>query len=209
MNATPQFALVGLKLPSNITKQEVDELALGFKKACDEYNITIIGGDSVSGDCIDISVTIISQSNNPIRRDGLKVGDILCFTGELGEVQRDLNILLDKGKVKQDSKFIKPILHDKFFYEISDFITSALDISDGLSKDLSRLATINSLGFAFFKELSDEELCSGEEYEILFSFNEKDLDKIIKIASKHSVKINIFAQAIQGSYKTRCKENHF
>ena len=209
MNAKPKFALVGLKLPSSISKQEIDELSLGFKKACIEYGITIIGGDTVSGDCIDISITLISQTTNPIKRDGLNLGDMICFTGELGGVQRDLNTLFEGGKIGDDSKFIKPILHDKFFYEVSDYLTSALDISDGLSKDLSRLSKINSLGFAFFCELSDEELCSGEEYEILFSFNEKDLDKIIKIASKHSVKINIFAQAVKGSYETKCKENHF
>lgn len=209
MNARPEFALLGLKLPSDITKQQIDELSFGFKKACDEYGITIIGGDTVSGDSIDISITIISESSNPTKRDGLNLGDFLCFTGELGTVQRDLNILFGGGQISKDSKFIKPKLHDKFFYEISDYVTSALDISDGLSKDLSRLSKINNLGFAFFQNLSNEELCSGEEYEILFSFNEKDLDKIIKVASTHGVKINIFAQAIQGSYKTQCKENHF
>jgi thiamine-monophosphate kinase len=209
MNAKAQYALLGLKLPTSITQDEVDRLFLGFTRACNEYNITIIGGDTISGDSLDISITIIAKTQNPIKRDNIKVGDMLCYTGELGSVKKDLNILLSGGTISNNSKFIKPILRDKFFYEISEFVGSALDISDGLSKELSRLSQINSIGFEFIKELDEYELCSGEEYEILFSFHRKDIGHIIKIAHKHNLKINIFAEAIRGEYQTICKEHHF
>ena len=209
MNARAKYALLGLKLPFDITKDEVKLLYHGIHKACNEYGITIIGGDTVAGESLDISITLISKSNHPIKRDTLTLGDMLCYTGELGSVKNDLETLLSGGNISSDSKFITPVLKAEFFYEISPFVSAALDISDGLSKELSRLSKLNNLGFAFFKELDQSELCSGEEYEILFSFKEQDMKNIIKIAQKHGVKLNIIAQAINGSYTPQCKENHF
>ncbi len=84
-----------------------------------------------------------------------------------------------------------------------------MDISDGLSKDISRLSKINGVGFEFLKELSFDELCSGEEYEIVFGICQKDLDKIEDIAKKHKVPLTLFAKVIDGSYENICEENHF
>ena len=112
-------------------------------------------------------------------------------------------------KVDESSKFIEPTLRADFFYDIASHIHGALDISDGLSKDLSRLSKINGVGFAFLQQFDDDILCSGEEYEILFTFEEKNLDKIKKIAKVHNTNLTIFAKVIEGSYENQCKENHF
>ena len=209
MNAYPKYALLGLKLPSHITKTEIENLHKGFIKACKEFNIEIIGGDTVAGDKLDISITIISKTTNPIYRKGLKIGDLVAYTGELGTVKKDLEKLFKGKKIDKNSKFITPALKDKFFYEASPFIKVALDISDGLSKDLSRLSEINKVGFEFLKELSDDELCSGEEYEILFGFSKENLDSIKDIAKKYNTPLTIFAKATKGSYENICGENHF
>ena len=209
MNAYPKYALLGLKLPSNISKKEIKNLHKGFLKAFQEFDIEIIGGDTVAGDKLDISITIISKTTNPIYRKGLEIGDFIAYTGELGTVKKDLVTLLKGKTISKNSKFITPILRDKFFYETSPYIKVALDISDGLSKDLSRLSEINKVGFEFIKELSRDELCSGEEYEILFGFSKDNLDTITKIAKKHNTPITIFAKIVEGNYKNICGENHF
>jgi len=209
MNSKPEFALLGLKLPKDITTNEIESLSKGFKKACSEYGITIIGGDTISGNKLDISITLISKTSNPIYRKGLKIGDLVCFTGELGSVKKDLERLFRGEKIDKDSKFFTPRLKPDFFYEVAHFIKVALDISDGLSKDLSRLSKINQVGFDFLQKLSKDELCSGEEYEILFGFSKENLDMIKKIALKYKVKLNIFAKVIDGEYKNICGENHF
>ncbi len=209
MNAKPKFALLGLKLPSNISLLEIEELNSGFFKACREYGITIIGGDTVSGDSIDISITLISHTKNPIYRKGLEVGNLVAYTGELGSVKRDLYRLFKGKSIDKNSRFITPTLRKDFFYEVAPFVKVALDISDGLSKDLSRLSEINKVGFEFLKELSEDELCSGEEYEILFGFCEKNLHIIQTIAKKHSIYLSVFAKVIEGKYINICGENHF
>jgi len=209
MNAKPKYALIGIKIPKNLSKKELLEINRAFLEIATLYNIKIIGGDTIAGDKLDISITIISTTKNPIYRKGLKIGNYLAFTGNLGESLRDLNKLFKNQKISKNSKFIKPILKDNFFYKASKVISSALDISDGLHKDLSRLGKINNLGFKFLKKIKKNKICSGEEYEILFSFNPKNLQKIKSIAKQTKTKITIFAIAKRAKFKNLCKENHF
>lgn len=210
MNATPKYALIGVVLPSNIDKKDIKLLVNTFKKTAKEFNVKIIGGDTTSGDKITISITIISRKRDYLlKRVGMEKGDLLAFTGKLGDSKKDLEKLLNGHKIGKKSRFYEPILRDKFINKASKYINCGLDISDGLSKDLSRLCKVNNLGVEFILNLDDYELCSGEEYEMLFSFSSKYKDKILKIAKKTDTKITIFAKSIKGKYESICKEHHF
>ena len=127
----------------------------------------------------------------------------------MGSCKKDLETLLSGKKIKKSSKFIKPTLRSDFFYEASKYVNAAMDISDGLFLDLEKLSNSSNIGFEFFKEIKEEVGISGEEYEILFSFDKKNLEKIKKIALKHKTKLNIFAKAIKGKYRTDAKNHHF
>ncbi len=210
MNAVPKYALLTVAIPKNFKRVELEELANGFLTIAKEYNIEIIGGDTISNIKLDISITIISEiKKNPIYRKGLKENNLLAFTENLGNSKRDLNRLLKNFKINKNSKFIKPKLNPKFFYEIAPYINIALDISDGLYFELERVSKANRLTFKFLKNFSKRVGCSGEEYEILFGFNKKYLTKIESIAKKHRVNLNIFAKAIKGKYQNKCKAHHF
>ena len=93
--------------------------------------------------------------------------------------------------------------------QVPAYTNSAMDISDGLFFELERLSKANDIGFDFFDEISKKIGCSGEEYELLFSFDPKYIKKILKIAKKHQVPLNIFAKATKGTYKCDCKSHHF
>lgn len=213
MNARPKYALLGLELPKEISISEIDELCGGFLDICKKFNIKIIGGDTISGDRISISVTIISKTKKAVFRKGAKIGDFIAFTGNLGSVIKDFGILENGGKIDENSKFITPDLKSDFFYKAAKFTTSAMDISDGLSQDLSRLLEKNGAGIKFLKNLSKDELFSGEEYEILFTFAKKNRDKILKIAKKTATKITIFGEIAELSADTKfidlSKKHHF
>ena len=209
MNAKPKYALLSVAIPSSFTKNDLKELSSGFKKVAKQYNIEIIGGDTISNNKLDISITIISKTSNPTFRTGTSIGDLICYTGKLGTVKKDLDKLLNGEQISSRSKFITPKLNPKFFYKIAPYINSALDISDGLFFELERLSKANNIGFEFFEKISKDVGCSGEEYEVLFTFNEKNRKKIEKIAKKYDVKLNIFATAKEGKYTKKCKAHHF
>jgi len=210
MNAKPKFALLSVAIPKRFGKKELKELSSGFKKTAKKFGIEIIGGDTIANDKLHISVTIISKTKKPILRSGVKVGDMVCYTGSLGSVKKDLNSLLNGEKVSKKSKFIKPKLNPKFLFKIAPYINSAMDISDGLFFELERLSRSSKVGFEPLKDIPNEIGCSGEEYEILFSFDPKYKKIIEKIAKKYKVKLNLCAKATSGEqFKCNCKAHHF
>jgi len=208
MNAIPKYAILNVAFPKSLTLKEIKELAKGFKRAAKEYNYEIIGGDTIKNDKIAISVTHIGFSKKTIYRKA-KINEFIAFTGNLGSVRRDLNTLLRGGKISKNSKFIKPILRDKFFYKASRYITAACDISDGLFKELERISKISKVGYKFFKKFDKRIGCSGEEYEILFTFPKNNLKVIKNIAKLTKTPITIFAVTKRGTFKSICPENHF
>ena len=116
-------------------------------------------------------------------------------------------------KISKNSRFVRPVLRDKFFYKAAKFISAAMDISDGLAQDLPRLLEASGVGARWIARPSEAALQSGEEYEILFSFAPKFLPKIYAIAAKAGVAINIIAEVCprtpQSSMEFRGSSHHF
>ncbi len=208
-NAKPLYLLLGIKIPKEFNYKQIKELHDGFKEICKEYNIEIIGGDTIAGSRLDISITIISKVKKVIKREGIKRGYLFAYTGDLGNSKRDLKRLLMGKKIYKNSKFIRPKLREKFFYKASKYISAALDVSDGLYKDLSRLSSLNKIGVKFIKKIPKSKICSGEEYEILFAFDKRYKSKIISISKQTKTPLTIFAKAKRGKFRNLCKENHF
>jgi thiamine-monophosphate kinase len=142
-------------------------------------------------------------------RSGTNKGDLVAYTGKLGTSKRDLDRLFRGEKVRGKSRFIAPKLRGNFFFEASQYVNSAMDISDGLFFELGRLSKENKVGFQFFDKISKKVGCSGEEYELLFTFHPKYQKQIKSLAKKHKIKLNIIAKATKGEYKCGCKSHHF
>lgn len=209
MNAKPKYALLTVAIPKSYSKEELEELAKGFLEVAKEFEIEIIGGDTISNSKLDISITIISKSKKPIYRKGLKSNSLVAFTNSLGSSKRDLKKLLLSNRVGKNSKFRNLKLNPKFFYAIAPYIQVALDISDGLFFELERLSRVNRVGFKSLKKYSKGIGCSGEEYEILFGFDKRYRRKIENLAKKYRVELNIFAKVKRGKFKNICRAHHF
>lgn len=209
MNAKPKYALLSVAMPKSISKQKMRELASGFKDVATKYGIEIIGGDTISNIKLDITITIISHTKKPLLRSGLRHGYMVAYTGELGKSKKDLQRLLSLGKLHKQSKFIEIKLRDKFVSNCSRFLSSGMDISDGLFSDLDKLASLNRVGFKFSKKISKTVACSGEEYEMLVAFDKRYKKTLIRRAEQSRTPLNIFATSARVKYTSRCKSHHF
>nr|WP_321265491.1 thiamine-phosphate kinase [uncultured Sulfurimonas sp.] len=209
MNAKAKYALLSVAMPKDITKQQMRELAKGFEDVATKFGIEIIGGDTISNTKLDITITIISQTDKPLLRSGLRDDYLLAHTGELGRSKKDLKKLYNLGKLHNKSKFINIELRDKFVKNASRFLSSGMDISDGLFSDLDKLASLNKVGFKFYKKISKNIACSGEEYEMLVAFDKRHKKTIIRRAIQSRTKLNIFAKSTRAKYTSRCKSHHF
>lgn len=209
MNAKPQFALVTVSLPKDMTETEIDELTQSLENTAKEYGCEIIGGDTIGGDKLHLSITIISKSKNPLLRTGLQEGDLLAFTGTLGESKRDLDALFRGETIKSDSRFFEPVLRAEFISRSRDCLHTGMDISDGLFCDTNKLLDINKYGFEILEEIDDTAGLSGEEYEMLISFPPEQYEELMKTAEASNTALTVFAKVAKNDKRYPCKSHHF
>ena len=209
MNAKPKYALLSVAMPKSITKSQMRELACGFEDVAREFGMQIVGGDTISNIKLDITITIVSKTKKPLFRKGVKPNHLLAFTGELGKSAKDLKKLLNLGTVHRKSKFVDIKLRDKFIKNSNRFLSAGMDISDGLFSDLDKLSKANNIGFSFYSHMPKSIGCSGEEYEMLISFDKRYKKAVLRRAEQSRTKLGIFAVATRSRYTNRCKAHHF
>lgn len=209
MNAQPKYALVGAAMPKHLSLLDMGELARGMKECAIEFGVEIIGGDTISNSTLDLSITIISKSKNPLTRQGLKVGDMIAHTGNIGSSLRHLRYLMAGGSVHTMSRFVRPHLRSQFIHKSRPYLRCGMDISDGLFSDLQKMCSANRLGIQWKKRFNKNSGCSGEEYEMLFAFDPKNRKKLEKISKLTRTPIHIVGSAKRGKMINRCKSHHF
>lgn len=210
MNARPKYALLGVAMPRSMSLHQMKELAQGIKDAADKYGIDIIGGDTISNSKLDLSVTIVSEAGErPLTRRGLKSGDLIAYTGSIGDSGKQLRYLMAGGKVHSKSRFTAPDLRQQFVRKSSRHLRSGMDISDGLFSDLDKLCSANCKGIRFEKRIGKKIGCSGEEYEMLIAFPPGRKFALRRIAALTRTPLTVVAKAKRGRFTNRCKAHHF
>jgi thiamine-monophosphate kinase len=209
MNAQPQYALVTVSIPKDMTETEIDELTLSMEKTAKEYGCEIIGGDTIGGDKLHLSITIVSQSDTPLLRTGLKEGDLLAYTGVLGGSKRDLDALYRGEKIADNSRFFEPTLRADFVTKARPLLRTGMDISDGLFCDTNKMLDINKYGFHEFEKVDDEIGLSGEEFEMLVSFAPEHYTQVMQIAEETNTPLTVYAKVAKNEVRYPCKSHHF
>ena len=76
MAASPRFALCALTLSSSIDAAWVVELAGGMRECCEEFALSLVGGNLSRGDEVSIVVTVTGEvvPGRAVRRDGARPG---------------------------------------------------------------------------------------------------------------------------------------
>ncbi|RJX15209.1 thiamine-phosphate kinase [Candidatus Bathyarchaeota archaeon] len=205
----PQTVLVGLGLPSKLGKKEIEQIALGLKKASKNYGLKILGGDTNESENLTITSVIfgLTQKKNLILRSGAKPGDLLAVSGRFGKTSAGLKILLEDMDAPSNlkEKLLKPVYMPKAKLDLGLKLkklgaTSTIDSSDGLAWSLHELAKASNVGFIIEKlpiakeakifskihELDPFNLTfyGGEEFEIVGTFNPKKFFKADKSLRK-------------------------
>ena len=201
----PEYGIISINLPKTISRSKINEIASGFRKACNEYNISILGGDTNAGKEIVFNVCIFGITDRIITRKGSKKGDMIFVTGPFGYTSAGLNMLLGKKKGKESfaKKSIKSVIKPKpklnFGIKNKKYFSSSMDSSDGLSTTLNEMSKQSKKKFVInnipamrdlveFAESQKVDLNNlifhgGEEYEFIFTASPKHR-KIIKKNAK-------------------------
>jgi len=198
----PRYGIISINLPKSISKKEIDNIANGFKKACKEYKISIIGGDTNEGKEIVFNVCIFGKSKKIVTRKGSNKGDLIFTTGPFGYTSVGLDILLNNSKKRGDliKKSLKSVTSPKprldYGLKNKKYFTSAMDSSDGLSTTLNEMSKQSKKKFVINKIPLNKDLemyikkynlnlnsivfHGGEEYEFVFTIPSKYKKRIIE-----------------------------
>ena len=209
MNADPVYALLTLSIPRQMEEAAIAELANGLQECAAEYGCTIVGGDTVGGEKLHLSITLVSRSQAPLLRRGIRPGDLLAYTGELGGVKRDLDALFAGENVSRDSRFFEPKLRRDFVRRARPRLRAGMDISDGLYCDVNKLLDLNDLGMEALIEIPASVGESGEEYEMLIAFAPDEREKIETLAKEMGVPLTVFGRVEKNDFRYSCRSHHF
>jgi thiamine-monophosphate kinase len=150
VGALPLAALVSLQLPSDVDVDEVEGIYRGLREAADRWGCQLIGGDTVTSPTLAVSVTVLGRLHDEgvvLRRDGARVGDLVVVVGGLGLaaaglelLRRDASGLLDEHPELAAAHRRPVALPEAVPAMVLAGVSAAIDVSDGLGRDLGHLA---------------------------------------------------------------------
>jgi thiamine-monophosphate kinase len=177
MGGLPRWAVVSLGLRPATPLRYVERVYDGLRAAAEPFGCTIVGGDTTHvrhEQFIVVSLIGEVEKRHLTRRAGSKSGDRVFVTGTLGGSRRGKHLT-----------FIPRVAEARWL--VGHFrVHAMIDLSDGLSSDLRRLAEAGNkrLGFdisagavpisAAAHGNLQAALSDGEDFELLFTIAARD-----------------------------------
>ena len=96
MNGTPRQLTVSIALSKRFTVEDMEQFYNGLRRACDKWNVDIVGGDTTSSYTgLAISITCIGEARKEdiVYRNGARNTDLICVSGDLGAAYMGLQLL--------------------------------------------------------------------------------------------------------------------
>ena len=193
MGGVPQAVFLSLALPGSLPQAWVDGFFNGLLKLADQFKVELAGGDtaeSPGGILADIVVLGSVPKGKAVLRSGARRGDRIYVTGKLGGSAATLD-LLSQGKQLRPLDFGRhfyptPRVAAGRFLREKGLASAMIDLSDGLSTDLSHVCEesgvgaeieldaipLPNLGKTARRVDPRFALHGGEDYELLFTVPE-------------------------------------
>ncbi|MBM7573621.1 thiamine-phosphate kinase [Aquibacillus albus] len=213
MGCDPAYYLISIVIPKEWTEQELHEIYQGMNDIANQYKLDLIGGDTVSGSQLVISVTIIGfvdQNKARYRSDAVD-GDVIFVTGTLGDAAAGFHLLSEGNNNDMDkyNYFIQrhrmPTPRIAFSNALKELNRVALnDISDGIANEANEIAEASHVTMNIhydripihqsLKDFSAEQqrawsLSGGEDFELIGTVSEKDWPYVLEIAASTNTKV--------------------
>jgi thiamine-monophosphate kinase len=190
MGGTPRCYLLSLALPASHIGSWLREFLRGLRRASRAFRCELAGGDTTRRDEILINIAVAGEivPGQALRRTGARPRDLIYVSGTLGEADRGWEHLQKmQGRVRANERLLRKHLYPVPRLALGAWLaqnglaTAAMDVSDGLSIDISRLCAASSVGalvevpaLPVLQDIEREKavklaLHGGDDYELLFT----------------------------------------
>ncbi|MGE5717967.1 MAG: thiamine-phosphate kinase [Acidobacteriota bacterium] len=232
MGAMPLWAVLALGLPKRTRPDWLDALVGGVREAAAEHGVAVVGGDLSASEKIFVTVTALGQApEKPLLRSGAEPGDALYVSGTLGAAAAGLKLLeagyrlsaekdvLDpkgrrvpasrapeKGRLIRHHIDPRPQLELGAALAAGGLASAALDVSDGLVRDLYRICRASDVGATVEASLLPADsalstlagvlgldalttaLYGGEDYGLLFTVPRRKLATVEALSGRFALR---------------------
>jgi thiamine-monophosphate kinase len=199
MGASPRFALLCLSVPSPLDLQWIEGFRDGLAEALALSGLHLLGGDTTRspGPRI-VSMTVGGHAPSPLLRCGGAPGEDLWVSGTLGDSAAGFHLAEPPVELWMAHARPRPPLALGPALAAAGLATAALDLSDGLARDLHRLARASGVGAVVRRDLLpisralravggdtlEWQVAFGEDYELLFSAKAEGRTRITDLAEE-------------------------
>ena len=188
MGGIPLYAVINLGLPGFNLKL-VDAVYRGVKKIACDFDVRIVGGDTVKSGKLFLAVCMIGRVEKKflVKREGARAGDLIAVTGQIGNAYVSGKHYKFTPRLKEARWIVRNLKP-----------SSMIDISDGLVIDLFRICQVSKKGAVIIKDeipISSgvknfySAITEGEDFELLFTIPSKNRfqDKIPETKTKITI----------------------
>ena len=178
MNGTPTQITVSLGVSKRFSVEDIEALYAGVRLACERYGVDIVGGDtcaSMTGLTISITCLGVANEKDIVYRNGAKLNDLICVSGNLGTAYMGLQLLERERRVmaggeRLEASEVIPAFEGKEYLlerqlkpearrDILEALrkagvkpTAMMDVSDGLSSELLHICSQSNVGCCVYED---------------------------------------------------------
>lgn len=202
MGGLPTYALITLGLPRETSVGDIEEMYRGMLEICEEYGMAIVGGDIVGSPALFVTTALTGVTQgDPLLRSNARPGDKVAVSGYVGSSGGGLKLMLESpGATGEAADYLQSahrrprpaVSQGRMLSEAG--IAAAMDVSDGLADDLSKLCAASgvaarihaadvpahpSLCQLFPDRCLELALGGGEDYVLLFTGPASIVDSLV------------------------------
>lgn len=192
MGAKPQSILLALSLPQ-IDHDWLKGFSQGLYDCCDQFGVSLIGGDTTQSPHLTLSVTALGwiEHGKAIPRSGAEVGDLVVVSGTVGDAAFALQHLGHPLQTRLDY----PTPRCELGQALKNLASSMIDVSDGLAQDLGHILKTSKIGATLeldqlplsktLQSLPNEQkwqyaLAGGDDYELCFTISPQNYAMLLQ-----------------------------
>jgi len=228
--ARPVCYLMSVAFPERPADSWLEAFANGLAAAQSRFGIVLAGGDTDRRPGpMAITITAVGElpHGSMVRRTTARPGDLLFVSGDLGSsalglrLRRDPALASELGLTEEETsallqRYLRPEPRLELVNAIRENASAAMDISDGLAKDLGRLVQASGVGAlvdtrrlpltpafrtatAARADIFSDALAGGDDYEVLAAVSPDAAECFRMAASAASVLVTSIGEITEGA----------